>query len=585
MKADEIKIGMTGYGKTVFQGTRVEKFDVEIIGVLKNALGPKYDMILIKCSHPVLDKAGIIAGMSGSPIYIVTDKEKEPEGRLIGALAYAFGFAKESIAGVTPIQLMLDDMNKPIEKQASIEHRENSVEHRVKGPESFQDDIYASGEIRPLMTPLYISGVSSHRLRYLAKALEKYNLMPVQTGAPSEDLKQQVPKELEHGSALGVTLVRGDEDWSGVGTLTYRDGDKVLAFGHRMSLYGEEVQAPLTTAYIYGVMPSLNVSFKLGSSVSEIGCLQQDRRSSISGVFTKTAKMMPMKISVENIKTGRKETFTYEVLHHRNITSGILPWLMWSAVDAVELTPFEPAYVEVITHLKIKDMEPVSFRRLVSNDMPAAGCGAVNNIFKPIWYNPYMKISVEDVHFELRILNENRTLQLVNIWTEDKEVKPGETVRIYCQLKPYLKEPFIKTMDFTIPEEIKPPQTVNITIMGSNDLTSPLPTPTNIPELINYLKSYYDGGNIVAVMNLPTINLKVKGGNYRYLPRSFLSTLINQWQGPTYSSSGIETSIRSPTLEKPLELGQNYLLTTEPMQHIVSGSCSVSVNIVKYKNK
>ncbi len=595
MGVDEIKIGMTGYGKTVFQGTKIEKFDVSVMGVLKNGGGPKYDMILIKCSHPVVDKAGVIAGMSGSPIYIVTDKEKEPAGRLIGALGYGWSFTNESIAGVTPIELMLTDLNKPIEKSTGSLDNNNQGEKLASlsatnggsaygGPPNTKM-IEAPGEMKPLMTPLFVSGVSSYRLRYLAQALEKYNLMPVQSGSTTAELKETVSKELEPGSAVGVTLVRGDEEWTGVGTVTYRDGDKISAFGHRMEMYGEEVDAPMTNAFIYGTMSSINRSFKFGSAVSEVGVLQQDRRSSISGVLKKKAKMMPLKIIVENVKTGRKETFNYEVIHHRNLMPDLLTNLMMSAADAVEVMPFEPALIEVTTTLKIKDNEPVVFKRLVSDSTSGAGCGAVNNIFNPIWNNPYTKIDVENVTFDLRITNENRALQLLNAWTETKEILPGQTIRIYCQLKPYLKEPFIKTIDFTVPQDLKAPQTLTITVMSSNNLMPPLPSPTNVPELINYLKSFYDGGNLVAVMSLPNIDLKFNGNNYKNLPRSFLSGLINQWPGTAYGAPGYDTFRRSPTFEKPLELGQDYILAIEPMQHIVYGSRSVAVNLVKYKNK
>ncbi|MDI6786868.1 MAG: hypothetical protein QME51_00650, partial [Planctomycetota bacterium] len=445
-------------------------------------------------------------------------------------------------------------------------------------------------ELKPLMTPLFISGVNSYRMRYLAGALEKYNFIPLQSGSATSDLKESVSKDLAPGSAVGVALVRGDEEWTGIGTVTYVKGDKILAFGHGMSKWGEEVSAPLTNAYIYGVLSRLSMSVKFGSAVREVGALCQDRRSSISGILKKSVKMLPMKISVQNLKTGRSETFNYEILDHYYVFPDVIPWLMWSAADAVELTPFEPALIEVVTNLKIKDFPAVSFRRLVSDSPSGAGCGAIRNVFNPIWYNPYMKVPVENVSFELRVLNENRNLQILNVWTEAevKEVLPGETVKVYCRLKPYLKEPFVKTIDVVIPKDLEPPTKVTVTVIGSNSLTSPLPTPTNIPELINYLKSFYDGGNLVAVLTLPDTNLKFRGEVFERLPRSILRGLINQWDGPVYETSPFDTYQKRPSLLKPLELGQDYILTVEPSsrgEYLVSGRGSISINVVKYKHK
>jgi len=576
MKVDEIKIGMTGYGKTVFQGANIEKFGIEVMGVMKNGVGPKYDMILIKCSHPILEKSGIIAGMSGSPIYVVTDKENEPEGRLIGALAYGWAFCNNNMAGVTPIEMMIADMNRPHEKETS------AIDFDDRMAQS-DDDSQQYGGMKPLKTPLFVSGVSPQRMNYLAKAMAKHNLFPVQGGSASSELKEMVSSELEPGSAVGVAIVRGDENWTGIGTITYRDGDKVSAFGHPMDSRGEEVVAPLTNAFIYGIMSGLQESFKFGSAVEEVGVLQQDRRSSISGQMYKKAKMLPIKISVENVKTGKKEVFNYEVLNHYNIFPDTIPTLMMNAADSVEVMPFEPAFIEVTTNIKIKDMDPISIKRLYSDTGSGAGCGAINNVFNPIWQNPYMKVSIENVSFEMKVLNENRDLQLINTWTDVKEVVPGEMVKIYCQLKPHLKKTFVKTIDVIIPKDIKPGQAVNIDITGSNDIMPPLPSPTNVAEIINYMKSFYDGGNLVAVMALPEIDLRVRGSDYKNLPKSFLSPLINQWQGPLYGTSGYDTFSRQPTLEKPLELAQNFVLTVEPLDYIISGEGRITLNVVKYK--
>lgn len=575
MKLSDLKIGMKGYGKTVFEGTRIEKFNIEVMGVLKNAIGPKLDMILIRCKHHITDKAGIIAGMSGSPIYIVEDQEKEPEGKLIGALAYGWGYDKEAIAGVTPIENMLEDFNRPPEKTGY--NPPTSGEERLAKAEPSETAI---GELHPLQTPLFISGITPNRLKQLKKYLAPYNLLPIQAGSASAEVKEKVSKTLEPGSAIGVTLVRGDEEWTGIGTVTYCEGDKFLAFGHPMSSYGE-LSIPATSAYIYGVYPSMQDSFKFGSAVDTIGIMTQDRRSSISGLLNKTVGMVPVKISVENVRTHVRHDFNYEIVKHRQLMGSVLPNLMWHATD-VEPMP-EDGMVEVITLLKLKGADQVSFRRLVTGSASDAGCGSVNNIFLPIWENPYHEIEVDNVSFEVKVLNENRSGWIQKVWTDQKEVEPGETVTVNLQIRPHLKEPVIRQVKFTIPKEMQP-QDISVMITGGNAVAPELPPPTNPQELINYLKSYYDSDSIVTVMPLPEIELRVKGQNLPRLPNSIISPLIHQTNEPVIATNDAN-SYAGPSLLKPIQLARRSIRFIEPSDFVIEGSGTISLRIVKHKSK
>jgi hypothetical protein len=575
MKVSDIRIGMKGYGRTVFEGTKIEKFDIEVMGVLKNGIGPKLDMILIRCKHPVTDKAGVIAGMSGSPIYVVEDPEKDQEGKLIGALSYGFGDYKEAIAGVTPIESMLEDFNRPPEK--------TGYNPNMRYDEKFANNVPlepAIGQVRSLQTPLYISGVTPKRLKQLEKYLAPYNMLPVQGGSASAELKEKVSKKLEPGSAIGVTLVRGDEEWTGIGTVTYCEGDKFLAFGHPMSSYGE-LSIPATNAYIYGVYPNIRSSFKLGSGVDTIGIMTQDQRTSISGVVNKTVGMVPVKIAVENVKTHARHEFNYEIVKHRQIMGSVLPNLMSAATD-VEPMP-ESGMVEVITLLKLKGADPVSFRRLVTGDASGGGCGSVNNVFLPIWENPYKEIEVDSISFEVKVTNENRSGFIQKAWLDQKEVEPGETITVTLMIRPYLKEAVLRPVIITIPKDMAP-QDINITICGGNSVSPELPPPTSTQELIKYLKSYYDSDSIVAIIPLQEIDVRMQGQSLPKMPNSIMSQIIHQTREPVIVSNEPNSGYFGATLDKPIQLARKSLRFIQPSEFVIYGSVSVPLRIVKHKN-
>ncbi len=590
MAASEIKPGMKGYGKTVFHGTKIEKFNIEVIGVLKNAIGPKHDIILVRCKHPVIDKAGIIAGMSGSPVYIIDDPDNSSEGRLIGALGYAWGsFQKEPIAGVTPIAKMLEEMEKPLEKTSYRPiKKSDTMLAGLSAPKESRRTLrspFGKGQLTPLITPLFVSGVNPRRMPQLEKMLAPYGLLPIQTGGATESIKEKVSRELEPGSPMGVTLVRGDEDWTGIGTLTYRDGDKFLAFGHSMNQSGE-FTAPVTTAYVYGTMPSMSGSFKLASAVDEVGVLTQDRLSCVAGLMNKKARMVPLHITVENLKTKSKTKFNYEVLHHKTELPGIVPWLMMGALDATEPSG-EPAVVEVLTSIKIKDFDTVKFRRLVSGSTLNAGCGSVNNIFVPIWNNPFVEISVEDVSFEVKVLNEDKSVIIQNIWLDKYQAAPGEEVKASVLLRPYRKEPFIKEILFSIPADM-PDQDLDLTISGGGAIGPVLPIPRNLTEYIKYLQSYYNESMLVTIIPYKSSELRYRGRRLPRLPNSILSPLINQmWLReriiPAPDANAGYSGHYGPILSDAAELGRESKRIFTPTDYIItSGPQSISLKIRKH---
>ncbi|MGZ3443333.1 MAG: SpoIVB peptidase S55 domain-containing protein, partial [Polyangia bacterium] len=253
MPISEIRAGMKGYGLTVFQGLKPERFDIRVISVLHNFL-PKQDIILVQSDDPRLIHSGIVAGMSGSPIYI--------EGRLAGALSYGWHFAKDPIAGVTPIETMMAELKRPLRGRLSTPVAEAANEPRnqpraADGRRSL-DDVIASrregndrlaarapmlarlplpplpegGEPRLVRAsvPLSLAGFGAAAFAELTHALEPFHVVPLQAGGAGRG-NGAGPSRFEDGGSIAVELIRGDVSAAGTGTVTRVEGDKVLAFG------------------------------------------------------------------------------------------------------------------------------------------------------------------------------------------------------------------------------------------------------------------------------------------------------------------------------------------------------------------
>ena len=302
MGIDEIRPGMVGVGRTVFDGTRVEEFKANIIGVLENIIGPHRNLILAKLEGGPLAHTGVIAGMSGSPVYI--------DGKLIGAVSYALGsFSKEPIAGITPIAEMTDaasfggtrpsaarvQVNFPITRESltaafrkalnwNRPFADRAGDARFMGATSV--DGLAGAQLgtllRPIATPLAMSGFEPDVADVIGGAFQDQGFVPTGGGAGARSGEMPYEGPLKPGDAIGVAFVTGDLQLGGTGTVTHLDGDRVYAFGHPMYNLGP-TEFPMTRAYVYTVLPSLFSSMKLSSTGEVIGTFTQDRATTIAG--------------------------------------------------------------------------------------------------------------------------------------------------------------------------------------------------------------------------------------------------------------------------------------------------------------
>src|SRR5260370_29165576 len=299
MPVDQLKPGMRGVAYTVFEGTKPEYMDVEVLGVIKNSNGHKGDLILVRLHGTKPEYTGVVAGMSGSPVYI--------DGKLVGALSYRIGqFSKEPIAGVTPIADMLEinemDSSLPSESSASSKpHAETARTSSAGGSADLQS--YAN-YLTPIEAPLVFTGFSEDAVKRFASQFAAAGIVPVMGVGGVSDAKQ--PEPIEPGSAVSAILVRGDMDIAATCTVTYMDADRLLACGHPLLQYGM-VDLPMTKANVVATLASPLNAFKIVNGTETVGSWVQDRHNGILGHMGQSAQMIPVTLTVHG--GSRPKTF------------------------------------------------------------------------------------------------------------------------------------------------------------------------------------------------------------------------------------------------------------------------------------
>jgi hypothetical protein len=441
MHVDDIQPGMKGIGKTVFSGTTIEDFDVEILGVLKNQ-APHSDTIMARISGgPVpIEKSGVIAGMSGSPIYI--------DGKLIGALAFTSIFPKEPIiAGITPIHEMLDDAARVASTP--------DISHNLAFIPGFADTSLQPFNLVPIQTPLMVSGTDPRVLSLMKEHLTPFNMFPIPVGNVSRAIAQNADTDLNPGSAVGIQLVRGDMDISAVGTVTYRDSDRILAFGHSMFFAGN-VNFPMAPAYVHLIVPNQINSFKMASPLETVGTITQDRRTGISGVLGLTPRMIPLNVTVQyDGEQGAGKQYFFEVIDYPLFVPLLMNMVGTEALLATENIVGDTT-IRTHTTLTFKNHPPLIFEDLFTGNqnIPAA----IIKAFAPLGIlmgNNFEPVSLEQVSLEITVKNTIQFAEIVGFRVQDNMVRPGETVETTVSLRPYGKDLTTITETITIPEDLQ----------------------------------------------------------------------------------------------------------------------------------
>ena len=337
LRFDEVEPGMTGSGRTVFEGSQVESFEVEILGKLPN-IGPDQDLILARCSGGPLAETGVMAGMSGSPVTI--------DGKLVGAVAYAWSFSTQAIAGITPIGEMLaiadlDGGESPARSGAWLPGGEmlEPLTDAARIAPFLLDRVAA--ELRrpagalPVTVPLAVCGLGPRGLARVEPFLGGAGFLPLQVGGSGS--AEAAPSPLQPGSAIGLQLVRGDVEMTATGTVTWVDGDRVLAFGHPLFGLGS-LDIPMTGATVQTLLPSLMRSSRVASPTVEIGALRQDRASGVFGLLGARPRMIPVRLQIGDALRG-DQVYAFDIADDPLLS----PLLLYASLDGILSNRERPA--------------------------------------------------------------------------------------------------------------------------------------------------------------------------------------------------------------------------------------------------
>lgn len=576
MNIDEIVTGMKGYGKTVFIGDRVEMFNVEVLGILRN-WEAKSNMILIRMSGDPLEKSGIIAGMSGSPVYI--------NNRLIGAVAYGWSFAKEAVAGVTPINEMKSTLlDIPVqEKDISLtsadwelpSFQQNEPEPCSQvAPLMSQELIQGSSgnmKLMPILAPLVVSGVNGEVLQKMQPLFNTYGLYPVQGGSyvsvsplPEKEDSVSEKSRLVPGASVAAILVKGDLSAAVVGTVTYVEGDNVLAFGHPFLQTGT-ADLPMASAYVYAILTSQSNSVKMASPLEILGRIHQDRRAGIAGTVGESSRMVPCRIEVEG---SQNLVYDFEIIDNKLLTPSLVLMAAQSAVLSTERRLGEKS-VNIKLSAQIDGYEkPVVVENVFYELDPS--WFPLNHIVQPfsmILNNQFQKVRVNRIDLKIKVLDTRKTAYIEAIKVDKKQVKPGDTLQVDVRIKPFTGESFYQTVSVQIPEDTLPGSTLNVTACDATygqalnmGRSAGKFLPTNFEQLLHYVENMERNNNLMVRVLLPKKGITYKGEGFPSLPTSMLSIMSFSNQ------SGI-----GPLFDE--------VISRIPTAYVVSGNQSIPVSV------
>ena len=443
MPVSEIKPDMKGIGKTVFHGTKIDTFQVDIIDIVKGESGITHFILAYLSGDKIEESGGISEGMSGSPIYI--------NGRLIGAISHAWEMSEHNLCLITPIQEMLRMFNLP--------YNYNQVTSQVyQINNSLQDEI----TFYPIISPVIISGIKGRSLERLSNSIKKFNIIPIQGVMVNEtdkvDLQgvgERSSNKIEAGSAIGIQLTRGDVNITSIGTVTYREGNKILALGHPFLKKGE-VSYLISAVYIYHSLPNIIMPFKLGSPLNLVGRVVQDREAGILAILNSYPPVIPLKIQVTNIDSGLSYQMGIQMVNNYDLLEPLISNITVQAVDnALDRIGAGTAQVEI--KIKGKEEGEELYRENMfysSNDIATKVITEIPEIIDIILNNYFKPVDLTAININIRIDNKKKIGKLEEVILEGYSFKPGDLIKARIKIRPFREELIEKILTIQLPSHL-----------------------------------------------------------------------------------------------------------------------------------
>ncbi|MGB9595682.1 MAG: SpoIVB peptidase S55 domain-containing protein [Candidatus Poribacteria bacterium] len=562
MTVDQIKPGMKGIGKTVFSGTNIEEFQIEVIGIDRNVILPKSDIIWVLCSGGPIDEAGVISGMSGSPVYI--------DGKLIGAIAYRAGsFAKRPIAGVTPIAEMLSIVEKS-EKEESIGQTNLpdfdlpffAKEETENEQSNLQDSDFLS--IKPIQMPITMGGFSQKTIEYASPMLKRLNMIPIQGGGASA-YENDKDVKVEPGSVAVIEFVKGDYSAFGSGTITYIDDNKILAFGHPLSGYGK-IDLPVSVGRISLLIPSMLASTKQGLPIKTIGTLIQDDQYGILVDANKQPNFIPMKIRIKS--TNGIQEYNFEVVKSRLFSSS---YIYLTALDTITNATKSAGDYTIKSHseVSIKGYPKLVKDNVFSGTDPSVVATQFTMPIFQIIRNKFEEVDIENITLDITFEEKQTSATIDDVRINKTTVKPGDSVTLTISITPYLQETITKQVEVTIPKDTPEGRALlrisDASASSSWDRTrAPMKSKvTDLGQIIKQIQEEESNNNIIIDLFYPKAGATVRGEELPALPLTALNII----------SSTKQVGTSGPTA------GTIFLRQKVQTDYVISGSANLQIVI------
>lgn len=578
----ELREGMTGTAQTVFSGNKPTGFNVEILGIVPDAIGPKQDMIVGRLSGGGADRTHVFAGMSGSPVYI--------DGKLVGAISYSFPFSKEPICGITPIEQMIEifenNQNKPVNAKtprsfsfaelASAQLLEkypgqSSANYTLYGAKSSLPLQALAGQIfQPIATPMTFSGFSQETLNKFSPQLMSAGLMPVSAlGGASKitGIKKVDEETLLGGDSVVMQLTRGDYSLSAAGTVTLRAGEKIYAFGHPFLSLGVS-DLPMSESHVVTVVPNINNSFKLSVPDAMVGSMTQDRATGVFGKLGEVPKMIPVNLKMRTSRNLEK-IYTFEIAKDDFLTPLLVNIGVYNSIIANERS-IGDSTIEISGEITLKGNNPINVdRRYGGSQASQYAAASFSTPIAALLQGRFDDLDITGINISIRSDDESRSATLERIGLNRSEIRAGEVFEIQAVVRSDSGKMFVQKIPVVIPADT-PTGTLMITLGDGNSVQALSAatkfTPKNVGEFVEMMNELKKNDRLYVQIHRVTKGAVIGASELPNLPPSVLATINN-----TRTVGGVEPTVQSLVLEREIP----------PADFLISGRQTISIEVVK----